>query len=448
MTLIVKVDAQSPWASAELIYSSSDVESPVGVSDRYGNLHVFWWGTGVTSQLKSDPTSIFYSRWDGQTWTTPTDILLSPNGERTYHPGVVVDNNDRLHLIWNGSTLYYSSALVYNAESPREWSAPVSISAGIPVATQSSIAVGPDGSLHVVFSEAGGDVYHVYSSDMGITWNDPNILTSVPDNFCSMMPHIAIGHDGKIHIVWSQAPLPEAYPPSGVYYARSEDGGLTWTDPTQFARDGYGEANIIIDANANLHIVWNGRATVAGRYHVYSDDEGQTWSNVITVVDPSTSQAGLTGEPGLVTDSIGGLYFIGGGAIFNEWTNGGWAAPISLVDLAYKRIEYVENPSLVISGGNRLNAILMDGRKNLWHTWKTINAPHEEYVANNVDSIPSEPFKQIDTETPWITAIPTTEPAWLNDDAPSSNNRNWGILGGLLPLVFIPVIARRMKKGK
>lgn len=440
-TIAFEVNAQGVWSSAELIYSSTDVESPMGVADRYGNLHIFWWGTDANSLDKSSPTAIFYSKWDGNFWIDPTDIVLSPNNERTYMPDAVVDSHDRIHLIWNGATVYYSFAMVQNAESPREWSTPVSISSGINSATQSSIILGPDETLHVVFSEAGGDVYHVMSEDLGETWTDPSVVTVVPDNFCSMMPHLAITSDGTLHLVWTQAPLPEAYPPSGVYYASSVDGGFTWSEPRQFAGDGYGEANIIRDARDNLHVVWNGRATVAGRYHISSGDGGRTWTNAVAVIDPAFSQAGLTGAPGLAADTVGGVYFIGGAALFNEWANGSWIAPISLIEAANQPMEYVEFPYLVITKGNQLHAILMDGRKNLWHTWKTIDSP-VEMVIEEVAGIFPTPTIAINTGISEPALIATAEPVWLNEDEMSAGNANWAILGGLVPIILIYVVIR------
>lgn len=441
-TLVIEVNAQNSWTSAELIYSSSEVESPMGVSDRYGNLHLFWWGLRKGVEPDTEKTSIIYSKWDGESWTSPTDILISLNNERSYMPAAVIDKDEQVHIIWNGNQLYYSSASSDSADSPQSWSKPLGISGGRNMATQASIAIGRENELHVMFSEAGKDVYHVVSTDNGASWNEPNIVTSVQDGYCTLMPHIAIDSNNVIHIVWSQAPLPEAYPPSGIYYSRSEDGGTTWTDARELAGEGYGEANIVLDSNMNVHTVWNGRATVAGRYHRISEDGGATWSNVDVIVDPLKSAAGLTGEPGLVADSRGRIYFIGGGSYFSVWEKGEWSEPILLASISIYNPIYIEFPQLVITKGNRLNAIIMDGRKNLWHTWTTIDAP-EEMAANVINEF-VEPTVSYSTLPVIIT--PTLESNRFLDDTESYKHQNhaWIIgLGTIIPLFMIAILLFR-----
>jgi hypothetical protein len=48
-------------------------------------------------------------------------------------------------------------------------------------------------------------------------------------------PHIALTDNGHLHMLWTRSSLPFGPGPLGLYYARSEDSGNTWSAPQQVA---------------------------------------------------------------------------------------------------------------------------------------------------------------------------------------------------------------------
>lgn len=371
--LSMSFQMEGTWQPLELLYESPQIERPVAVADRYGGAHLFWWGL-TSNQEKDEPTGILYSYWDGQQWSIPVDILVSPNRERTFSPEVAIDSLDIIHVVWGGAHLYYSSASLGEAGNPAAWSRPLSIGEDKSVASTSSIAVDSEDNLHVVFSESGRDVYHVVSFDHGHSWHRSVAISSVPKNITTLMAHLAIDDKNCVHVTWSQATLPNAYPPEGVFYSRSCDDGETWSDPIQLAGENYGESNILVDKNQLIHVVYNGRVGVGGRYHRWSSDGGRTWSDVIEIVSPKESSAGLTGEPCIVGDLIGRVHFIGADALYSVWDGKSWSRFISLRSSS-PLSSYMEFPALVISGGNRLHAVFWSERVQLWTTWKLLDIP-------------------------------------------------------------------------
>ena len=116
----------------------------------------------------------------------------------------------------------------------------------------SQIIVLPDGSLINVFLDiirtatsenaVGQRMRVVRSADKGMSWSAPitiaeylgvgtrDPVTCDPVRDGTGIPSIAVGADGRLHVVWQDARFGRGdY--DGIAYARSGDGGLTWSPP-------------------------------------------------------------------------------------------------------------------------------------------------------------------------------------------------------------------------
>lgn len=139
-----------------------------------------------------------------------------------------------------------------------------------------SIAVGPDGRVHVAYHDDSFDgdesweTYYAGSPDRGSTWYAPQKLTTTAPASGSVnidLPSIAAAAGG-IHIVWQDRrgglePL--------VYYMRGD--GVTWEREIPIAeglRSGYAPTIAASLDGSALHVVWQGRvrgATVPDIYY-------------------------------------------------------------------------------------------------------------------------------------------------------------------------------------
>src|SRR5262249_48407326 len=88
------------------------------------------------------------------------------------------------------------------------------------------------GTLYVAFEGAGAtaggpsDVLFTASTDGGKTWSKPADLSNTPG--ATADPAIAVGKDGSIVVVWTDAGT-ENHP--DIFAVRSTDGGKTWSKP-------------------------------------------------------------------------------------------------------------------------------------------------------------------------------------------------------------------------
>ena len=196
-------------------------------------------------------------------------------------------------------------SLVY--AQPGTWSEPVNISNTDGRSDFQAMAVGPDETIHVVWSDdsriPGNDPYEddiLYSCYDGLSWSEPVMLSGY-DTTYSYRPRIAVDSFGKPHVVWNHRAI---FPDADVYYTMLTDSG--WMEPiilstisTSYAPD------IAIDSEDNIHVVWSDYIYGNGEIlYIYND--GDEWSDYVNVSnDPITS-----GKPEIAIDYDGKLHVI------------------------------------------------------------------------------------------------------------------------------------------
>jgi len=102
-------------------------------------------------------------------------------------------------------------------------------------------------------------------------------------------PSIAIGLNGRIHVVWSKSWMVGSTPVEHIYYRYFADG--LWSTPVQVSNVSISGApqeemnrnpSIVVDVDGNIHIVWHGDVyspTPSRIYHRFVNANG-TWSSI------------------------------------------------------------------------------------------------------------------------------------------------------------------------
>src|SRR5687768_5565283 len=157
--------------------SSGDASAsqPYILNDQYGLVHVFW----VETSMADERATIFYTNFDGTVWASRVDIYAAAPGSPILYVSPTVDANGFLHLSWTegeNGPVYYTTAPAYNALSVRNWERPVRLD--IPTFLF-EIKVDSTGILHVLYARpasAGSGLFYKRSDDKGITWSDERRL--------------------------------------------------------------------------------------------------------------------------------------------------------------------------------------------------------------------------------------------------------------------------------
>lgn len=414
-------DAPPVWEPAiNLSNTPTQSEAPAIAADASGMVHVFW-GENV-DQSTNYSNAIFYTRWDGASWSPPRDIVLSPEGLTAVagSPAVTTGRDGRLHLLftsgWN-SRLYYSAARADEAFSARAWTPPIELSQGMAGQVGHTITTDASGRLHVAYVVNQGidqGVFYLHSDDDGATWSAPVRIAGSRLGSPYMLgdPALAIGHDGTLHVMWFWTTVKEYFPPKGLIYARSDDSGRTWSEPSHFADGPFRYPALATRGENEVHAVWSGTAEQRQKFYRWSGDNGRTWSSTTAIPD----LGGFQGTAGMAVDSAGVLHLalvgshpVYGDSLHHYWWNGStWIGPQVLLQGTGLGAS-MASAAITISEGNRLHVVVIssaavdgDVENDIFYARGRVLAPHVVPV-----SMPTVEH----TPTPVPDVLPTVEPA-------------------------------------
>ena len=207
-------------------------------ADQYGYVHCFW----TETLFVNGRWVIKYARFDGATWSKPNDIYVTNIEIRNVAP--FVDQQGILHIAWGEGLVgpaYYTYAPANNALSAQNWAKPIQINVPARVVF---LRVDSRGVVHILYidqTEEAAGVYHIRSEDKGITWSEPVWLDPdiLPDHIPDSLNFELDENDG-LHAVWMYGSREDSVTPDWVRYTHSLDGGHTWSQPILL--DQYDEA--------------------------------------------------------------------------------------------------------------------------------------------------------------------------------------------------------------
>ena len=209
------------------------------------------------------------------------------------------------HIFLSLLLLLAFCAITLNAQ-PGRWAPPVNISNNAGGSTSPDMAIGPDGKIHVVwedYTRLGSldwkDI--LYTCYDGFEWSEPEQVSAMDTTF-SYDPSVEVDSLGRPHVVWNHRAI---FPDADAYYSYKTDTG--WTEPLNLATHGSTQyaPDICIDSRGFIHVVWSDYWPGNGDiYHKYYD--GCVWSDYTNISsDPIDS-----GEPHIVVDSEDNLHVV------------------------------------------------------------------------------------------------------------------------------------------
>jgi len=418
------VDAQVPgvqWSSPYRLSTGQGKASEGYLkSDQYGYVHIFW------SELLSDlSTLILYSRFDGENWTTPTDIQLTGPFHQVGNMSPFVDQKGVLHLIWTDvliERIFYSQAPANNATSAQNWSQPLAID--FP-AKEAELLVDSKGVLHILYLKYGKDagMYYIRSADQGISWSKPAWLDpEILPNHNPLRPKFVLDAQDGLHAVWSYIGENVSVG-DWVRYFHSFDGGDTWSSFTIDKNEAGSEhldafADPILAVNGNeVHVIW-GAGEQIYRHHRMSKDRGRTWGGPAQIFGSLNGHAG----DGIAVDGSGRLHYFAQirfpQAIYHAiWDRDHWITPTIIYLIRNTPFEsigdrvqaHVTHPA--IRAGNQLVLTFADPppdpERRLFVMYRYL------------DGIPQIPLTPTPTASPTLQPSPTPNPPTIT---PAANN--------------------------
>lgn len=376
---VIASTAPSWSAPAAVAATDEGLIEPIVLPDSSGAVHLFF--ADGTSRPGGPTTALRYARWVEGRWSEPATLLAPGPGASLSYPALAIDERGWLHAVYAGprwGRIEHRRVHLSAITDAKAWSRPTTLSQSSGL--HSTVQAGPGQQVYVLYASNDRNVFFHRSDDAGRTWSKPLALADLdPAQEACDGPHLAVDARGRLHAVWTQFRLPKGWPPTGVYYRRSVDGGRTWLPARQVAGEGSERINVVAHGAGAVHLTWSAGAT-ADRMHQRSDDGGATWGAPLPVGN-RVRGAGLHTQA-LGFDSGGTLHLVtsvGGPGdhdriVHVTWDGTAWSEP-QLISAGAVGTESVGLPSLAIAGGNHLHVVYEGDHGHIWYTERRVGAP-------------------------------------------------------------------------
>lgn len=245
---------------------------PVIAADHKGQLYAVFERYEKTSQIQDIYCST--SKDGGLSWTPAGNISQTPGVSS--HPDIAVEKNGAIDVVWSDTTSGQHSPDIFfirSTDSGKTWTHALDISNTPGESSEPAIAIGPNNSIHVVWTdtskgEKNQDIYYSYSVDNGKKWGKNPLLpaddiSNTPGK--STQPAIAVGLDGIVHTAWLDSTPDETHPT--IYYAQKSADG--WREPINVSQSTYicAHPDIACGEKGRIYLIWSD----SSKKHIASD---------------------------------------------------------------------------------------------------------------------------------------------------------------------------------
>jgi hypothetical protein len=364
---------------------------PVFIADEEGRYHAFWvqLASEIDAPFGPRATALQYAQWEDGRWSRPAALLSSPEG-KTEQPAVTVDGQGRIFAAWSGGNfgeIYFSQTSTSNASLPSDWSEPVLVTTAETPAASPAIGVDAGGKIYVVYAipqDEGRGIYVVTSVDDGVTWSEPVTVFdgAAADWETVAQPRLVVNSVGSLHVLWLHSPLPSSVGGDELYYARSADGGASWS-PAQSVKSSDQDGGPVLwhgitSSGEKVVRVW--QEWIFNRLNFWfqqSFDNGQNWSEPaqVAVVDNLVVPAGLTiddaGQSHLVYAIRTGPEDAKGALVIDHWI---------LVGEEWQEAESLIPNRRIVTGIHAMAAVAHNSRLSVLFSSEVKDDPTDELI--------------------------------------------------------------------
>lgn len=302
-----------PAGSISAPTTSSVHASPEPAGRNCGSTTLLTYSHGAAG---SNPLLQNEERWDDS-----RNVAIGTPTAPQRTPAVAVAPDGTLHMLFtderNGNDDIYAA---HSSDGGQTWSAGVNVSDDVTGSRQTNPAIwiAPDNTVHVVWNDNRDGLNHIYtarSSDGGQTWS-ANIQANLDTGTALKSAPLLTGTSDVLLAGWVQKSDPGATR-GDLVAVRSTDGGQTWVRVNQInilanaVLDG-GFSLIADSSTGRLYAAWIGIPAGSGNATLvltsFSDDDGQTWSDPMQVNDPAEDAA--KAAPALAVDTANNVLLV------------------------------------------------------------------------------------------------------------------------------------------
>jgi hypothetical protein len=206
-----------------------------------------------------------------------SDIRLT-NTSAISRSSTIAVSGSVIHVVWMED--FWKPVILYrrSTDGGNSWSSDMALSQATTGFRRFPTIEALGEFVHVVWHDNRSGIFEIYykrSTDGGITWSQDIQLTN-DAVFFSGFPDVAV--DGSsVYVVWHKA---DNEVETEIYYKRSSDYGISWSENTRLTyANGWSGHPSIAALNGLVHVVWmDGRNGNDEILYKRSSDNGLTWS--------------------------------------------------------------------------------------------------------------------------------------------------------------------------
>ncbi|MFC1636933.1 sialidase family protein [Planctomycetota bacterium] len=207
---------------------------------------------------------------NGETFSSPIYLSIGTA------PKIAVDSDGKIYIVWDYDEIYFTCSS--NGET---FSDPVNLSADLYDGNSNpEMVVDSGGNINIVWRNAayaGNEVYFRRSTDGGATFDTPVNVSNTP-NKQSASPQIAVDSQGHISVAWWQGV--EGSTKTDIFFSYSTD-GTCFSAPTNISNTltvSSQRQKIAVDDQGNINIIWDEHDPDSGIFFSRSVDGGMSFS--------------------------------------------------------------------------------------------------------------------------------------------------------------------------
>jgi hypothetical protein len=263
----------------------------------------------------SGPTQAYLIRSKKKTKFRAAEDITPHNGG-AFSPRVALDSGEGVNIVWGDSEVVGGKVVfVRSTDQGATFTAPIDVSRSPGVAFDPEIAVDSNDTINVAWQDnAPGTSVIMYSrsTDAGQTFSDPKQVSTGEGNATEAA--IATDASGRISVAW----VDESPGHAEAYYARSTDGGETFSEPVDVSNFANGDIHkpTLVTFHSTVYLAFQngdlyGEESIKNRqvFLTKSDDAGESFGTVVQVSNAKNS-TGRAHSPAMVVDSRGVLHIV------------------------------------------------------------------------------------------------------------------------------------------
>lgn len=191
----------------------------------------------VWQQSNGTYNQVFKSEYRSGAWTHPNNIHdnVSPDGQSTLYPQVVINDSGDAIIVWQQSD--GSSFQIFKSEyRSGSWTHPSGLTDNISPngspASVPQVSLNTTGDAVIVWQQSDGSNNQVFKSEYRSgSWTHPSGLTDniSPDGQDAQFPQISVNNSGNALIVWQQSNG------TNQTFFKSEYSSGSWTHPSSLS---------------------------------------------------------------------------------------------------------------------------------------------------------------------------------------------------------------------